>query len=427
MGQANALPDQRHSQEKDQEQQTKGRNEVRDSFKTDASSNCSTLNDIDEAFYSTFVPDKLLGFGASGNVLKAHHCETLESYACKYVRADGVINNPRTIKTEIEAYSRTNHVNVVRMYRVYQTERKAWMVMELVEGGDLVSALADLPVYTERSIAKLFKQILLGVQHLHENGIIHRDLKIENMLCARSASPSSSTSSPTTSETPIESVDDLTVKIVDFGLSAVLPNWVPGSDVPTKQFCGLTEMWGTTEYFAPEVYEEAYGFQADVWSLGCILYEMLTGELAFPSRDRRVSLMERVFSHQMHKPVRCFKQRSAWRKLSPEARSLIKGMLKRNHLKRLDIAGCLSHPWIKMAEEGKIMKENLILRCPTLSCRSESTDGEFVMMERDRETCESKTLISSTIHDKPLPIEVHMSYKNRAQRRMRRNAKREVS
>eukprot|EP00981_Chlorochromonas_danica_P015805 scaffold14622_cov368-Ochromonas_danica.AAC.1 len=106
MGQSSSVLSQEHSQEQDQ--QMKAGREVRDSSKTDVSSN-SSLQDIDEAFYSTFIPEKLLGYGSSGNVLKAHHCESRDTFACKYVRADGIMNNTETIKAEIEAYRRTNH------------------------------------------------------------------------------------------------------------------------------------------------------------------------------------------------------------------------------------------------------------------------------------------------------------------------------
>eukprot|EP00981_Chlorochromonas_danica_P010733 scaffold3351_cov160-Ochromonas_danica.AAC.1 len=228
------------------------------------------------------------------------------------------------------------------------------------------------------------------------------------MLCARSPSSSSrsrSNSSSNGSKMPIQSVDDLTVKITDFGLSAVLPGWVSGSDKPSKQFRGLKEMWGTTEYFAPEVYERAYGFQADVWSLGCILYEMLTGEMAFPCRDRSLGLVERALFHGVYKPKRLFEQRSGWRKLSRGARSLIKGMLKRNPVKRLDIEECLSHPWLKLAE-GKV-------------------DGEMnkkkVVVHKENSRRIMKTVISS----EALSMEVRASYVKRSEYLARRNEKRE--
>eukprot|EP01039_Chlorochromonas_danica_P010626 gene10626-11777_t len=84
MGQSSSVLSQEHSQEQDQ--QMKAGREVRDSSKTDVSSN-SSLQDIDEAFYSTFIPEKLLGYGSSGNVLKAHHCESRDTFACKSVVA----------------------------------------------------------------------------------------------------------------------------------------------------------------------------------------------------------------------------------------------------------------------------------------------------------------------------------------------------
>jgi len=116
-------------------------------------------------------------------------------------------------------------------------------------------------------------------------------------------------------------------------------------------------MWGTVEYFAPEVYSRAYGFQADIWSLGCILYEMLTGEIAFPTRELQPTLTEKLFvkmkgmtTSYSHAQRREFEKRTNYKELSGDVRDLLKGMLKPNPLKRFDIDECLAHPWITLAE-----------------------------------------------------------------------------
>eukprot|EP00981_Chlorochromonas_danica_P011626 scaffold4164_cov190-Ochromonas_danica.AAC.4 len=343
--------------------------------------------EIDHAFRKKYRIVRFLGHGASANVYLIKEKVTQELLACKKVEINrsNRLNDRKTIQAEIEVFRRCHHPNIVQLHDLYQTEKKAWMLLEFIQGGDLLSALSQLPLYSERSIAKLFKQVLLGVQHLHEQGIIHRDLKIENLLCERTGQTQGTTSSTTTDEipspveikaalqsvltsnpstmirisppAPVRSVDDLTIKITDFGLSAVLPNWVKGQDQPNKDFNELKEKWGTFEYFAPEVYQRAYGFQADVWSLGCILYEMLTGRLAFPRRERHQSWIDRLLLNGFTKPKRMFEQRVEWSGLSSDAKSLIKGMLKRDPKKRFDIATCLAHPWIQNANSTKNVRK----------------------------------------------------------------------
>jgi serine/threonine protein kinase len=105
-------------------------------------------------------------------------------------------------------------------------------------------------------------------------------------------------------------------------------------------------MWGTKEYFAPEVFEKAYGPQVDVWSLGCVLYELLVGETPFPVREKPTSAVERVLLNGGHKTKRSFELRPGWQALSSEARDLISRMLKVNPRRRLSVAECLAHPWI---------------------------------------------------------------------------------
>ncbi len=110
----------------------------------------------------------------------------------------------------------------------------------------------------------------------------------------------------------------------------------------------LYQMWGTTMYFAPEVYDRAYGYQADIWSLGCMLYEMLTGEVAFAEREVVDNKKKKSWfgGSKGTKGRRSFESHEHYQMLSVEARSLIQGMLHRNPKKRLNIEECLRHPFI---------------------------------------------------------------------------------
>ena len=133
-------------------------------------------------------------------------------------------------------------------------------------------------------------------------------------------------------------------KIIDFGLSAVLDN-LPKDSRKMKACRSLQQIWGTREYFAPEVYTQAYGPQIDVWSLGCLLYEMLIGETAFPVREKPVSVVEKYFLNNGKKMKRSFELRQGWSDLSENSKDLIRRMLKRDPRKRISIEECLQHAW----------------------------------------------------------------------------------
>ena len=105
------------------------------------------------------------------------------------------------------------------------------------------------------------------------------------------------------------------------------------------------QLWGTTEHFAPEMYKRAYGPQADVWALGCVLYQLLTGDLAFPTKEQQPSLADRVLLGGGRRLKRAYELRPGWTALSAEAQSLLRGMLKRDPRVRLSTEQCLQHPW----------------------------------------------------------------------------------
>ena len=170
------------------------------------------------------------------------------------------------------------------------------------------------------------KQIFQGVHYLHSRGVVHRDLKLENILLSMDSS-------------------DADIKIADFGLSALChfgENYDPEESTKRKGIKELTQMWGTREYFAPELIDEAYGPQADVWSIGCIFQEILIGYQAFPimEEDTDQSFYSRI------KEGRVDMTRHAWRDVSEGAKDLLLQLLNTNPLERLSASEALNHDWI---------------------------------------------------------------------------------
>eukprot|EP01025_Chloroclados_australasicus_P058541 TRINITY_DN7362_c0_g1_i1.p1 TRINITY_DN7362_c0_g1~~TRINITY_DN7362_c0_g1_i1.p1 ORF type:complete len:290 (-),score=33.24 TRINITY_DN7362_c0_g1_i1:1-870(-) len=156
---------------------------------------------------------------------------------------------------EIRILARVNHPNCIQMHAVYVTSRRVYIVTELVTGGELLDKVTERGLYTEPEAAFIVKQVLEGVAYLHKKGIVHRDLKLENLLLVdNSAKPH--------------------VKIADFGLSKVF-----------SQNSTLMTVCGSPLSLAPELLmldeQGDYSPAVDVWSIGVILFILLAGYSPF--------------------------------------------------------------------------------------------------------------------------------------------------
>ena len=122
------------------------------------------------------------GHGASGEVVLVTHKVTGKSFACKIVKKNSNMNDAQSMSTEIEIMKRIRHRNIVSMYELYETPKCLWIILELVDAGDLHHYLANTVHYNEVMASRQFRQILNGVHYLHSLGVVHRDLKLDNIL-----------------------------------------------------------------------------------------------------------------------------------------------------------------------------------------------------------------------------------------------------
>lgn len=273
----------------------------------------------------TYRFEKQLGEGASGEVFLVSHKKSGEKFACKIIKKNDSMNDAESMGTEIEIMKRVRHQHIVALYELYESSTCMWLILELVDGGDLNYFISSHRNYSEMVIAHHFRQILQGLHYLHAQGIVHRDMKLDNILIKGDHEYGE-------------------VKIADFGLSALIRHENRSYDrnysTKRKEFSGLVDMWGTACYFAPEVIDKRYGPQADMWSAGCILYEMLCGEHPFEAESD-----DELYSKIQH--ARFSLEGKAWDAVSDNAKDLLRKILVVSPISRLSATEAMSHPWIQ--------------------------------------------------------------------------------
>lgn len=136
----------------------------------------------DSMVKETYAVGKVLGHGASGEVYNVTHKITGKQFACKVVKKNANMNDAQSMSTEIEIMKRIRHRHIVSMYELYETPKCLWIILELVDGGDLYHFLANATNYSEVVAARMMRQVLSGVHYLHSLGVVHRDLKLDNIL-----------------------------------------------------------------------------------------------------------------------------------------------------------------------------------------------------------------------------------------------------
>lgn len=267
-----------------------------------------------------------LGRGRFSVVKGALHLKERSKYAVKVVenKSLGDEENLEALETEIAILRKLDHPHIVALKEVVVTRLDTFIVMELLSGGELFNRIVEQGRFNEKSAAALFAQILLSMEYLHSLNIVHRDVKPENILYVKEGSSE--------------------IKLIDFGYAGV---WEA-----SKQLTGLC---GTPDYVAPEVltwYEDdengtPYGKGSDLWSLGVLLYVILSGCSPF-SADEEEAILQLVNEgkYEFHE--------SEWSEVSAPAKDLISKLLVVDPEQRLTMEGMLEHGWLKEAvAEGR--------------------------------------------------------------------------
>ncbi|XP_061012356.1 serine/threonine-protein kinase MARK2-like [Dama dama] len=252
-----------------------------------------------------------IGEGQSAKVKLARHRLTRALVAIKIVEKTEQ-PNLRQLFREVRALRSVNkHRNIVQLVEIIDTEETLFLIMEHLSGGDLATYLEAQGYLTEEEARGVFRQLVSALRHCHRRGVVHRDVKPGNILLEASK-----------------------IKLADFGLSG---QWHPGRKLNT--FCG------TPVYMAPELFLRLpyTGPEVDVWSLGVVLYTLVTGSVPFTGRDFR-EVRDCIRTGHYHVPE----------DLSGEVKDLIRRMLRLNPANRATLDDVRHHPWLNVGLESPL-------------------------------------------------------------------------
>nr|XP_002743130.3 maternal embryonic leucine zipper kinase isoform X5 [Callithrix jacchus]XP_035108064.2 maternal embryonic leucine zipper kinase isoform X5 [Callithrix jacchus] len=263
------------------------------------------MKDYDELL-KYYELHETIGTGGFAKVKLACHILTGEMVAIKIMDKNTLGSDLPRIKTEIDALKNLRHQHICQLYHVLETANKIFMVLEYCPGGELFDYIISQDHLSEEETRVVFRQIVSAVAYVHSQGYAHRDLKPENLL-----------------------FDEYhKLKLIDFGLCAKPKG---NKDYHLQTCCG------SLAYAAPELIQgKSYlGSEADVWSMGILLYVLMCGFLPFDD-DNIMALYKKIMRGKYDVPK--------W--LSRSSILLLQQMLQVDPKKRISMKNLLNHPWI---------------------------------------------------------------------------------
>lgn len=237
-------------------------------------------------------------------------------YICKVLSKEK--NKRSRVQTEIEAMKKLmGSVRVPRMVDAMENAENYYIVMEWCRGGAAGTYLGTKNTYAENTVASTVRGVLRCLHDVHGAGIIHRDVKVGNVLFSDPA-------------------EDAVVKLGDFGLAAFHTG---------EGTTEINDMVGTPWYMSPEALEKRYGYKSDVWSLGVMTYQLLCGRMPFTDRENPgAPALPKMWYEILYVEPK-FKE-SAWEGVCEEAIDFVRGCLTKGYDERMGVMECLGHPWL---------------------------------------------------------------------------------
>ena len=265
---------------------------------------------------------KKIGEGTYGKVYKVKNKESGEERAMKQILKEK-IPDLSNFKNEIKILTKLDHPNIIRLYEVFEDDKYFYLFIELCSGGSLFNKMHNSGYnLSEKEVANIFKQLISAIAYIHDQGICHRDLKLENLLFLT------------------EDNNNPILKIIDFGFSIDLKNEDKKEDSPNlNNNKKLTSKVGTLYYISPEIVKGNYDEKCDIWACGVILYILLCGKQPFKGKNDK----------EIYKNIINMKydlNSKEWKLKSKNVKDLIKNMLCPAE-KRYTPKQILDSKWIK--------------------------------------------------------------------------------
>ncbi|CAG9530815.1 unnamed protein product [Cercopithifilaria johnstoni] len=283
-------------------------------------------------FESKYILCEKIGVGAYGTVYRAIERATGKNWAAKMIKISADMKK-EVIMHEVKMMNELHHEKLLNLHEVFDLGNEMCLIEEFISGGDLHDKIIDDNALMSEDEARTFiRQILQGVQYMHNKNIVHLDLKPENIMF-----------------TSNESND---IKIIDFGLAQKLD--------PNKS---TTLLFCTAEFCSPEIINmEPVGLSADMWAVGVITYSLLSGVSPFAGTTNQETMANVLLCDWQFSDV-------VWKNVSDVAKDFIAKLIVKNKGKRMTVAEALAHPWITMKElterRGKILlaqKKDFLIR-----------------------------------------------------------------
>jgi len=237
---------------------------------------------------------------------------------------DGKDDERKKIHMELEIMRSLDHPNICRLYETFEDEKTVYLILEFCKGGELFDRILKAGHFDEQKAALSLRQMLLAMNYLHQNSILHRDVKPENWLVA-SAEP----------------IEKSTIKLIDFGNAKILnpEGWA-------------YTIIGTPNYVAPEVFSHKYNEKCDIWSLGVILYLMLSGLQPFNGKTPQ-EVMDQV------KRASVFFDAKPWKKISHDTKCFVKSLLEKDIEVRPSAMQSLTDEWLEKTCEKSLTQHQV--------------------------------------------------------------------
>uniref|UniRef100_A0A8R1TQR8 non-specific serine/threonine protein kinase n=1 Tax=Onchocerca volvulus TaxID=6282 RepID=A0A8R1TQR8_ONCVO len=266
----------------------------------------SHLQGVEKTYiFDEYTLSENLGMGAFSICKKCVHRKSGVEFAVK-----------RDVAEEVDILRRySHHPNIVKLNAVYEDNSSVYLVEELCKGGELLNRIMTLKHFSEREAAAVMLRLANAISYLHSNQVVHRDLKPSNIMYAS------------------ESADPDSIRIIDFGFAKQLR---------AENGLLMTPCY-TAQFVAPEILKkQGYDMNCDVWSLGVLLFTMLSGETPFATseNDSPQKILKRVGEGKYSL------NSQAWTNISDQAKDLVRFLLHADPSKRLSAKQILTHPWI---------------------------------------------------------------------------------